>query len=436
MAMLKAVERRGLGRALRNVGWLMTGRGIGAVLSLVYLALATRALGLDGFGRFAIINGFGQGVSLFCGVQTWQAIVHFGADGPNQGRSPGPKALARLCFRVEIAGAALGVAIAGLLLFTVPNLLGQARDYRLTSFLFSAALLLSFRSTAIGALRLNDHYRLGALADSVTPVLRLIGALMLFLGTPSVEGFLIVWAVSELATAIFYRALVRAYCLSPAAAASDADMVKPAGLASFLFSANVGPLLANGLKPASVVIVGAVVGPAAAGGYRLASQLGQALARIGDLLSRGFFGEFALTRAQLDHSVMAGLFRQSARIALGLGFALSLLILLAGRPLLNLVAGPDFIAAYPLLLIFALGATFEIASFAFEPFLLAAGRQNTLILVRLAGFAVAATFLVVLINRYAATGAAFALAAGSLLFYVAAGILGLRLSKRAPEYPL
>ena len=47
-------------RLMKNIGWLLTGRGLNAVLSLVYLALATRALGLDGFGHFAIIVAWGR----------------------------------------------------------------------------------------------------------------------------------------------------------------------------------------------------------------------------------------------------------------------------------------------------------------------------------------------------------------------------------------
>ena len=39
-------------RVFANMGWLLGGRGFNAVLSLVYLALATRTLGLDGFGAF------------------------------------------------------------------------------------------------------------------------------------------------------------------------------------------------------------------------------------------------------------------------------------------------------------------------------------------------------------------------------------------------
>ena len=73
-----------MNRLLRNIGWLLTGRGLNAVLSLVYLALATRTLGLDNFGYFAIILALGQTVTGLANFQTWQFVVRWGAgeDGP------------------------------------------------------------------------------------------------------------------------------------------------------------------------------------------------------------------------------------------------------------------------------------------------------------------------------------------------------------------
>ena len=71
-------------RLIRNIGWLLTGRGVNAVLSIVYLALATRTLGLDHFGYFAIILALGQTVTGLANFQTWQFVVRWGVgeDGP------------------------------------------------------------------------------------------------------------------------------------------------------------------------------------------------------------------------------------------------------------------------------------------------------------------------------------------------------------------
>src|SRR5690606_40610354 len=65
-------------RALPNTGWLMGARSINAVLSLGYLALATRALGIEGFGRFILIVAFAQAISGLVSFQTWQAVIRWG----------------------------------------------------------------------------------------------------------------------------------------------------------------------------------------------------------------------------------------------------------------------------------------------------------------------------------------------------------------------
>ena len=68
-------------RLWQNIGWLLGGRGFNAVMSLVYLAIATRALGLEGFGYFAIIIALGQTVTGLANFQTWQFVVRWGANG-------------------------------------------------------------------------------------------------------------------------------------------------------------------------------------------------------------------------------------------------------------------------------------------------------------------------------------------------------------------
>ena len=64
-------------RALQNTGWLMGARGVNAVLSLGYLAMATRTLGLAGFGQFILMVTFSQALVGFCSFQSWQVVVRW-----------------------------------------------------------------------------------------------------------------------------------------------------------------------------------------------------------------------------------------------------------------------------------------------------------------------------------------------------------------------
>ena len=76
-------------RALTNTGWLMGARGVNAVLSLAYLALATRSLGLEGFGQFILVVTFAQALVGFVSFQSWQVVVRWGQSKEKLGDATG-----------------------------------------------------------------------------------------------------------------------------------------------------------------------------------------------------------------------------------------------------------------------------------------------------------------------------------------------------------
>jgi O-antigen/teichoic acid export membrane protein len=70
--------RQGFRRTFANLGWLLSSRGTSALLSLAYLGLATRALGVQHFGQFSLILSAAQAIAVLVGTQTWQIIVRYG----------------------------------------------------------------------------------------------------------------------------------------------------------------------------------------------------------------------------------------------------------------------------------------------------------------------------------------------------------------------
>jgi O-antigen/teichoic acid export membrane protein len=127
-------------------------------------------------------------------------------------------------------------------------------------------------------------------------------------------------------------------------------------------------------KQIAVLLVGASVGPAAAGGYRIAHQLGQALANISEMLSRATFTELMRARATQTAQQLALLFRKASIMA---GLTASVMIgimLLLGKLLLSVLGGGQYAAAYPLVLLLGTAAALDAAGVSFEPALLATGR--------------------------------------------------------------
>src|SRR3546814_20327476 len=65
------------GRILEDTAWLLGGKGVGALLSFVYLAIITRTLGPAGFGPLALLLCTAQGLSIILSFSPRQVIVKF-----------------------------------------------------------------------------------------------------------------------------------------------------------------------------------------------------------------------------------------------------------------------------------------------------------------------------------------------------------------------
>jgi len=372
-------------RALRNVGWLLTGKGVGAVLSLVYLALATRSLGVVRFGEFALILGIGQAAAALVGFQTWQVVVRFGMAPLRRGDGPALTRLVRFCFALDAVAALAGCGLAVGALVLLRDHFGWSAALTREAALFCVVLLVSIRSTAVGVLRLHDRFAAGAVADAVTPIARFAGAILAVWAHATVAGFLVAWAVAEVLTAVAYWwAAVRTMPeLVRRAGGLRGVTAEHDGLWRFAWQSNGNATLNASSRQFAVVLVGIVTGPVAAGGYRLAHQLSQALVRVSEMFSRGVFPEITRAHAGEAGQDLARLTRQSVRLAVAAGLVTCIAVPLLGRVGLQLIAGRQYLGAYPLVVLLGLAAGLDIMAVGFEPVLLGTGHAGQVLRIRI-----------------------------------------------------
>jgi O-antigen/teichoic acid export membrane protein len=122
-----------------------------------------------------------------------------------------------------------------------------------------------------------------------------------------------------------------------------------------------------------------------------------------------------------DHKGLSALITQSIRWTFWPSLAATALLLLLGRPILNLF-GPQFATGYPLMFILALGLLARAAIGPIERLLNMLGEQRICAMVYAGAFAVNLGLCVILIPRWGMAGAAVATASAliieSILLYI------------------
>lgn len=404
-----------IARALQNTGWLLGARGVNAVLSLVYLALATRALGVEGFGQFILAVTFGTAIAGISGFQTWQAVVRWG-------QAPEMRALATgFALALDMLAASVGVLAAAALLFLAGDWLPVAPELRGGAFAFAVVCLLTTRSTPIGILRLHDRYRRAASADAATSVIRALGASIAAFAAPTIPAFLLVWAIAEIGTAALYW--VQAARTQPISLRAISLRRLPRlvqGAWGFVIGTGLSATISTASRQVLLLLVGALGGAGLAGIYRVATQLGDGLLKLGEALLRATYPE--LVRAP---EAARDVTTRIARIAIFTGLAAMVLAIAGGHWLILAIAGKEFLPAYSAMIVLTAAAAFELAGATFQALLVARGRAILNFALRAGPTLLSFAALPWLIAAFGAMGAALAVLAASV-----ATVTGLVLANR------
>jgi len=433
---------RGVRAAARNLGWLLASRGVIAVLSLVYLGIATRTLGVVDFGRFALINGAVQAVFTFAAFQTWQIVVRYGVDHVLAGDDAALARLLRACLVLDGATALLGSAIAVAVLELGRDRFGITPGMMRLTLLYAVVQLVTIRSTAVGILRLRDKFSLAALADSMTPIMRFVGAVAAALLMPTVTGFLAAWGLAEIVTAGTYWLMIARTGDVALIARGRLDrrrlLSENPKLTRFVLSTNATSTLGLTSKQLPLLFVGAYVGAAGAGAFRLAFQIAQALTKLSELLSRAAFPEIVrAVRSPATRNLPRMLLRVFLISAAAAAVVLAI-IAAAGHPILQLVGGDQFRYGRTVMMWLAVAGCLDLATVSFEPVLMAVHRAGTALAARTVAAIVLVVSSLLLLPRVGTAGAGMGMMAGSLTAAVLLGWAVIRFARRAgaPEAKL
>jgi len=411
MDVTPAMGRTSLARIFASMGKVASGKAGAALLSLAYLAIGTRTLGPENFGVLVLVHGYAVTVGGLFEFPAWQAIVRYGAEAEREGDHNRLSRLLRFSTRVELSGGLAGLLAAALLAPLVGPQLGWSETALAMALPYSFAVLGSMRAAPAGYLQLIDRFGLLGWHNLVAPGVRLVGAVMAASLGLGLHAFLVVWLVAALAECLslwgmaWFLAQKRLgrTLLSP----SPGNVVKEnSGLWSFVVASNTDTKLSELAGRATPLIVGAILGPAAAGLYAVAHRAGTVIAQPAQILGNTAYPELARMIASGQSGAPL---RQTLTRVISLATAacipLVLIAWMASEQIVLLFAGKDFLDAAPLLAALVTARAIAVGTKPCSAALTALGRPSWSAAVNLGLGLVFLPLLAVLLQRYELVGA-------------------------------
>jgi O-antigen/teichoic acid export membrane protein len=362
---ISLMQNGAAGRVLKNFGVVLRGRGIAAILTLSATALMANALTATEFGLVILLHTYVLAVRGILNFRTYEAIVRFGVPLHENGDDEGLKKLFRTTTFIDltsaVAATSLGVAaasIAGGFLHWDEQMISLAG-------LYSLVMLTTFINTPNGILRLYDRFDALSVFYTVGPTVRITGVLLAWYLDAGMHVFIAVWAAAFVLENCWLIARGRLE-LKKHISGSLWKGAKWRGIEyanrefrQFImvvyWQTNIDLLP----KHLSVLLAGNLLGPAAAGMFRLARDFSSVLSKPAMMLREVLFPD--LTR--ILHTEATGFHElgyRAVKVAGAAGLLLVLVSIPAAGPILGII-GPEYTGASTLLTLMLLAATFELA---------------------------------------------------------------------------
>ena len=232
-------------------------------------------------------------------------------------------------------------------------------------------------ATPVGVLRALDRFDLLAWQGSTYSIARAILAGVAWWVEGPFEAFVATWYVTELCGDLYlwflaWRELKRRDLLK-----GIRPTLKPHELPAawrFAIHVNLTSSLIAARGPIARLVVGGLLGPAAAGIYQVAAGLANSAKKPAGLVGAAYYPE--VVRMDLATEKPWKLMWRVTVVASSVGLLAILVLLAGGRPLIDALFGSEFVPAYPVLLVLIIAPLLTMLSLPLTPMLYALDRPD------------------------------------------------------------
>ena len=394
---------------LKNSSYLAASKIVAGVAGIATLAFAGRGLGVLMFGMLILIVSYAKAASGISKFQTWQVIVRYGGHALAAGNHEEFKASTGFAFALDVVSGIGGMIIAVAILPFLGGWFGISEQYLWLAMLYCTLLPTMGAATPVGVLRSLDRFDLIGWQGSVYPIARAILVGIAFMLDAPFEAYIAAWYVTDLGGDLLLWFLGWRELRQRGLLEGIRPTLRPTTLPGawrFAIHVNLTSSLSSAWGPVARLLVGGLLGPVAAALFRVASSLADSAQKPADFLAKAFYPE--IVRMDLATKHPWKLMLRSAALAGMIALAAVLILLVAGRPLVHLLFGEQFLGAYPILMVMILAPLIGIFTFPLPSMLYTLDRPDAPLKARLVGTFVYFSLIAPLSWRFGVIGAASA----------------------------
>ena len=406
-------------RVFKNSAMLTAGKVYTALVGLLYLALATRALGAHNFGVLILIHAYAVAVRDFVTLKTSQCVVRYGAICLESNQEEDFQKLVKFTMLLDIGSCVAGTLVGMLAISVVGPSFGVTPELVPVASVYCIMILFNFKATPLGLLRLFDRFDLIAVMLMVVPTIRLVGACAAYVYYRDVSAFLFFWfiagAVQCIGIVYFGWREFGRRGFSKGMNLEFRYLTRPhQGILSFIWTSHVHRTLYVSTVHIATLIVGFLMGPVAAGLFKIAQEASSVLLKPALLFNETVYPEMAKIAVNKDYRRLWSVITHSALVAGAIAGIILLVIFVFGQSLLSLFFGAEYINAYDVLILLMIAAAMMMTTFALDPALYSIGRPDISMNVRIVTTILHISIMILLLQEIGLVGAGIAAIAGNL----------------------
>lgn len=354
-------ENELLRRVVKNTAYLFSATGISAVLSMLQGILVARMLGVTAFGVLGTIIMFTTVVNKFASFRMNELVVKYVGQYTENDEPERAAAVYKVASLVEILASVFAFILVRLLASLAALYL--AKDpATINWFLVYSWIILAnlIAESSTGLLQIFNRFRFMAVLNIVQSLTTFSIILVVYITQSDVMGVLVAYMVGKVigAVGLSARALVEAtrrwdwgWWRTPISLLRE----KYRELTRFAVSTYISATLSLVTKDSELLWVSFLRNPTESGYYKLALALANLAQMPVAPMPQATYPELSREVARKNWSNVRYVLRQGSILAGSYTLFVSLVLVFLGPPIILYIYAPEYLPAYPALLILLAG---------------------------------------------------------------------------------